>query len=110
MKLLTVKRTSVVFCLVFAARIYAGDSGPFQLFSGTIWRNERPMPVVLKINTQTGQTWQLLDAPTKVEGAEQSGYVTGWTPVPEDLLNELLKLQGVRAGTPIPKPPGSKRP
>jgi hypothetical protein len=88
------KRIILALCLIFAARIYADDAGPFQLFSGTIWRNERPMPVVLKINTQTGQTWQLLDVPTKVEGVEQQSYMTGWTPVVEDVLTELLKLQG----------------
>jgi hypothetical protein len=104
MKLFTMKSIIVVFCFVFAVRIYAEDSGPFQLFSGTIWRNEQPRPVVLKINTQTGQTWQLLDLPTKLEGFEGLVYTTGWTPLTEDVLNSVQKLQGARAGTPTRKP------
>ena len=99
------KRTIVAFCFVLAVHVYAGDSGPFQLFAGTIQRDDRPMAIVLKINTQTGQTWQLLDVQVKPHV-----YVTAWAVVSEDLLGELHKLEGLSPNAPTPKPSGRNSP
>ena len=101
------KRIIIAFHIVLAARLYAGDAGSFQLFSGPIQREDRPMAVVLKINTQTGQTWQLFDVPVKLAGSKSLTYVTAWAPVSEDLIADLQKLQGASVGpTPTPKATG----
>jgi hypothetical protein len=99
------KTVITVLCIILAAHVYADDAALFQLFSGSIQgQDSRPVPIVLKINTQTGQTWQLLEVP--VPGMEGHVTMTGWTSVSEDLLNQMQKFEHARgrSNTPTPKP------
>jgi hypothetical protein len=105
------RTTLFLFCFLFAARAHAGDSGSFQLCAGTIQQGERPLPVVLKINTQTGETWQLRSAPFQPAGGSIS-YIIAWAPVREDLVREMQKLQSALGSPngPTPKPSDKDRP
>ncbi len=106
------KRAIIVFCVVLSAHTYAGDADSFQLFSGTMMNWDQATPVVLKINAQTGETWQLLSTRVKVKGVDQPITVTAWSPVSENLYAEITKLGGNPTGlkAPTPKPSGPTQP
>lgn len=92
-------RYILALAFIIATKIHAAEVGRFQLFSGSIERMERPMPVVLKIDTQTGETWQLLEVPANIGSGTSQTFVTAWTPVSADLITQLRKLEGARIGT-----------
>lgn len=60
------------------------------------------MPVVLKIDTQTGQTWELMNIGVHAPGTTGVTPVKGWTPVPEDVIDGLLRLKGRVGATNAP--------
>jgi hypothetical protein len=84
------------------------DAGQFQLFSGTMMQWDHATPVVLKINTQTGQTWELLSTRVTMKGVSQPITVTAWSPVNENLYTELQKMGAIgESNAPTPKPSGT---
>ena len=58
-----------------------GPVGRYQLQPGTIQRAAGPEPVLVRIDTTTGDTWQLLELP-----AGPGRYVVGWVPIFPDAI------------------------
>jgi len=86
--------------LLVAFAVFAADSpkgstevGRYQLASGTYSGIPSPEHVVLKIDTVTGATWQLLAIPVKADQKKYPGLnVVGWVEVVEDPIAEADKV------------------
>ena len=76
--------------VTFAAAAFAEEEsiGRFQLFGGTLGVESKsgtssPIPVILRIDTKTGKTWQYLSV------QEKSGkYIEYWSEIAEHLPKE----------------------
>ena len=78
--------------LLFAIIAFAADTprtvspvGRFQLVTGTVQKDIGPIPIIIKIDTSTGDTWQLEHVPTGVKtGYLAQTAVLGWNRLNDD--------------------------
>ena len=77
-------------------RLTALESAPgrFQIISGTILSDARAKPLIVKIDTTTGDTWELVETSITIKGAGGPSYVTGWNRINDDFGATIIKLQG----------------
>jgi hypothetical protein len=66
--------------------------GRYQLLNGQISTppDSKPSPVILRIDTATGKTWEMMSVPVDISG---HSYVTGWVDVTEDVVNHAAYIQ-----------------
>lgn len=64
--------------------------GRYQLVSGTIGEDGNQHPTIIKIDTITGQTWELIVA--ELPGKSPHGTIDGWAKLPDDIALDYKKL------------------
>jgi hypothetical protein len=67
-------------------------AGRYQLLNGQISTppNFKPSPIILRIDTATGKTWELMSIPVDKNG---NSSVMGWVEVSEDVVNVAIDIQ-----------------
>lgn len=90
---------SVLFVVFLLPSLHAdpplAQAGRFQLLAGNYGIDEMHRATIIKIDTATGETWELVVSPTYIKGAGGTkGHidVTGWVPIPANLAAEVQRL------------------
>lgn len=91
--------TTAVTTAIIAAFVLAGQAaaqqqtsavGRYQLVAGSIGSGENQHPTVIKIDTATGETWELIVV--QLPGKSPRGTLDGWAKLPNDIVTDYKKM------------------